>query len=417
MKASPQRLIPDDSGSTGETGAGSGDDGSDGGDGGVDEDGDGVTVEDGDCDDTDYQRNPNYPEDITDGKDNDCDGRVDELWGGFAYAEQYGLGSSSIVVVSSVEVEDYRLTVPDSAVPWSVTQGGDADWYTATYPYFVDLAGPMSFVSSGLIPYPDDSVPGTSRPPSTGCRSRARAACSRRSPMRTTTDASLWATTTPSESVWVSSSRACTSTGRWYVTSRGTRMAGLPCCCRGSCSGWTPTAPPPSSQRGVGTIWRKSTSTSLYGAGIDVDPATGTIGIAGLLGGFATWNADTGLEMAKAMDLSGDIDFDSLYQTVGLTWMDGDGWYTMSAVFTSGQYAVRRWQPDGLEWSTEVNWNDEFIQPLGITTNGDQGDWIVSSKGGQYRVVFRVRGADRSTDDLVSIPEEWYNIWGVANRY
>ena len=105
--------------------------------------------------------------------------------------------------------------------------------------------------------------------------------------------------------------------------------------------------------------------------------------------------------MAKAMDLSGDIDFDSLYQTVGLTWMDGDGWYTMSAVFTSGQYAVR-WQPDGLEWLTEVNWNDEFIQPLGIT-NGDQGDWIVS-KGGQYRVVFRVRGADRSTDDLVNIP-------------
>jgi hypothetical protein len=121
--------------------------------------------------------------------------------------------------------------------------------------------------------------------------------------------------------------------------------------------------------------------------------------------------------MAKAIDLSGDIDFDAIYQTVGLTWMDGDGWYTMSAVFSSGQYAIRRWQSDTLEWVTEINWDDEFIQPLGITTNGDQGDWFVSSKGGQYRVIFKVRGADRSTDDLVNEQAEWYNIWGIANRY
>ncbi|HCH61550.1 MAG TPA: hypothetical protein DFR83_02015, partial [Deltaproteobacteria bacterium] len=69
------------------------------------------------------------------------------------------------------------------------------------------------------------------------------------------------------------------------------------------------------------------------------------------------------------------------------------------------------------EWRTEVNWEDEFIQPLGITTNGDRGDWIVSSKGGQFRVIFLVSGTDRSTDDLVNVLAEWYNIWGVANRY
>lgn len=406
-------LIPDDSGTAGTTGVGSGDDGSDG----VDEDGDGVTVEEGDCDDTDYQRNPNYPEDITDGKDNDCDGRVDELWGGFAYAEQYGLGSSSIVVLSSVEVEDYRLTVPDSAVPWSVTQGGDADWYTATYPYFVDIAGPTSFVTSGLIPSPTDSVPWYQ--PSTIYRLQESGSSS---VLTSFADADYDRCLALGDNSAIGECLGELEPRLYFYGPLVRDLTWHP-------DGWLAVLLPGQLFRvdADGTTtelaawgWNylaEEYEYELYGAGIDVDPATGTIGIAGLLGGFATWNADTGLVMAKAMDLSGDIDFDSLYQTVGLTWMDGDGWYTMSAVFTSGQYAVRRWQPDGLEWLTEVNWNDEFIQPLGITTNGDQGDWIVSSKGGQYRVVFRVRGADRSTDDLVNIAEEWYNIWGVANRY
>ncbi len=408
-------IIPDDSGLSGETGAGSG--GDDGGTDGTDEDGDGVTVEAGDCDDTDYQVNPSYPEDQTDGKDNDCDGRVDELWGGLAYAEQYGLGNSSIVVLSSVDAEDYRLTLPSGAVPWSVTQGGDADWYTVTYPYFVDVAGPTSFVSSGLIPNWDDSVPWYQ--PSTIYR----------------------VTEAGSSSVLASFGDAdydrCFALGdeaaivecfgelapRLYFFGPLVRgVAWHP-------DGWLAVLLPGQLFRvdadGATTelaawgwnLYAEEYEYELYGAGIAVDPLTGSIGIAGLLGGFATWNADGGLVMAKAIDLSGDIDFDAIYQTVGLTWMDGDGWYTMSAVFSSGQYAIRRWQADTLEWATEINWNDAFIQPLGITTNGDQGDWFVSSKGGQYRVIFKVRGADRSQDDLVNEQAEWYNIWGVANRY
>ena len=45
---------------------------------GTDEDGDGFTVEDGDCDDTSPWINPARDEEPADGVDNDCDGRIDE---------------------------------------------------------------------------------------------------------------------------------------------------------------------------------------------------------------------------------------------------------------------------------------------------------------------------------------------------
>ena len=43
-----------------------------------DEDGDGWTVEMGDCDDMDPDRSPNLPENCVDDKDNDCDGEVNQ---------------------------------------------------------------------------------------------------------------------------------------------------------------------------------------------------------------------------------------------------------------------------------------------------------------------------------------------------
>ena len=49
---------------------------------GTDEDGDGFSVEDGDCDDTSPWINPARDEEPNDGVDNDCDGKIDEKWSG-----------------------------------------------------------------------------------------------------------------------------------------------------------------------------------------------------------------------------------------------------------------------------------------------------------------------------------------------
>ena len=51
---------------------------------GTDEDDDGWSVEDGDCDDDDTSVNPARDEVAGDGKDNDCDGRIDEIFSGLA---------------------------------------------------------------------------------------------------------------------------------------------------------------------------------------------------------------------------------------------------------------------------------------------------------------------------------------------
>ena len=407
-------IIPEDSGVDGGTSGAGGDEG---GTTGTDADGDGVTVEEGDCDDSDYQVNPAYPESPDDGKDNDCDGRVDEEWAGYAYAEQYGLGASNIVVRSSVDVVEETIPLPAGVVPWTLTQGGDADYYTVGYPYFYELSGPMSLVSSGLIPSWDNSVPWYQ--PSTVYRVTEAGS---------TTELATFGDDDYDRCFAMGSEDAIIECfgeldGRVYFYGPLVRgVAWHP-------EGWLAVLLPGQLLRvdtdGTTTelgawgwnLGAEEYEYELYGAGVAVDPATGTVGVAGLLGGFATWHADTGLVMTRPVDLSGELNLDALYQTAGLAWMDGDGWYTMSAVFTTGEYAVRRWQPDTLEWAASVYWNEEFLQPLGITTNGDVGDWQVSSKAGQYRVIFNVRGADRSVDDRVNIVAEFYNIWGLTNCY
>jgi hypothetical protein len=47
-----------------------------------DPDGDGVNVEDGDCDELRADVRPNAPDDTCDGVDQDCDGAPDDAWGG-----------------------------------------------------------------------------------------------------------------------------------------------------------------------------------------------------------------------------------------------------------------------------------------------------------------------------------------------
>ncbi len=403
-------IIPEDSGTT-STGGGTG-----GTEEGTDEDGDGFTLEDGDCDDTDYQVNPAWPEDPYDGKDNDCDGRVDEVWAGIAVAEQRGTARSAVVVFDSVGREDLRLTLPEDVVPWSVTQGHEDDWFVTGYPYFDSVSGPFSLASSGLVPSWDDSVPWYQ--PSTVYRLPESGGTEA---LAVFGDADYDACFALPEADVPDCFGELDPRLYFY----GPYVRGIVAHPDGYLAVLTPGALYRVDPDGATTelaawgwnLMAEPYDYELYGAGIDVDPATGTLGIAGLLGGFATYHADTGFEMKRPVDLSGDIDLDSLYTTVGLSWMDGDGWYSMSAAFTTGEYNVRRYDDATDDWTEEVRWIDDLLQPLGITTNGDEGDWYVTSKAGDYRVVFRVRGVDRSIDDFYREVADDYNLWGITNRW
>ena len=105
---------------------------------GTDNDDDGWTIEEGDCDDNDVYVNPAREEDPEDGKDNDCDGRVDELFSGVAMVMLAEDGTASAVeTVDALGRRTSRVELDDAAlVPFFFSQGiGGEGWA------IVDLAG------------------------------------------------------------------------------------------------------------------------------------------------------------------------------------------------------------------------------------------------------------------------------------
>ena len=100
-------------------------------DAGTDEDADGWTVEEGDCDDTNIYVNPARDEDIADGLDNDCDGRVDEQFSGIV-ALQVGDGVTNphkIVGVDPLGAERFSVDIQATEMaPYFLTWGVNGGW-------------------------------------------------------------------------------------------------------------------------------------------------------------------------------------------------------------------------------------------------------------------------------------------------
>ncbi|MBK7760621.1 MAG: putative metal-binding motif-containing protein [Deltaproteobacteria bacterium] len=113
---------------------------------GTDEDGDGFTVEDGDCDDADVYVNPGWPENeaegnAADGKDNDCDGYVDESFRGLVVLQQGdGDDPARIVGVDDFGDTDWEVLLDDATLipyfmaPGLEAAGSSAPWAATTAP-------------------------------------------------------------------------------------------------------------------------------------------------------------------------------------------------------------------------------------------------------------------------------------------
>ncbi len=113
----------------------------DSGDDGTDEDGDGWSVEEGDCDDDDIYIHPGWEEsdqegNHTDGKDNDCDGTIDETFRGLVVLQQgrWDLGTSSrIVLVDSFGETEEEVEFLDLNVQPIQFQDNSGKWYDFTF--------------------------------------------------------------------------------------------------------------------------------------------------------------------------------------------------------------------------------------------------------------------------------------------
>ncbi|MBT3218220.1 MAG: hypothetical protein HN348_03950 [Proteobacteria bacterium] len=101
---------------------------------GTDKDGDGFTVEEGDCDDDDIWVNPGWKEDTTDNKDNDCDGRIDEVWAGLLVADVDRVGEPGKGRLRSIDtVGDEKSMVPiaGDASPYWMAEKSTMDGWVA----------------------------------------------------------------------------------------------------------------------------------------------------------------------------------------------------------------------------------------------------------------------------------------------
>ena len=95
---------------------------------GTDDDGDGFTVEDGDCNDADPWTNPAMDEEVGDGIDNDCDGRIDEQWSGVDVSRINPSGRSSIVTVDIIGNITNEVTLSEECIPTYLDHGLQEGW-------------------------------------------------------------------------------------------------------------------------------------------------------------------------------------------------------------------------------------------------------------------------------------------------
>ncbi|GDX78217.1 hypothetical protein LBMAG42_00280 [Deltaproteobacteria bacterium] len=118
-----------------------------------DEDGDGYTTEDGDCDDGDKAISPEGIE-LCDGRDNDCDGVVDNDAGGltfYADTDGDGFGDPDAPTTACEQPEGTSINATDC---------DDADPDTNPAAEEVDCADPADHNCDGLVTYPDADTDG-----------------------------------------------------------------------------------------------------------------------------------------------------------------------------------------------------------------------------------------------------------------
>ena len=330
-------------------------------------DDDGYTPEEGDCDDDNVRVSPARPEDTNDGLDNDCDGRIDEEWTGLDIAYANESGASEIVTIDRLGREQDFVRVSDSC-----------------YPVWLDhAAGPLSDGTDGWVinnGYAKVSIvdrDGT-------CTDLfdftedAEAYPFGLYGIATGIDGTIYATTLDALQR-IDTDGTVTTVASW------------------SCNFDDPTAH----------------EIAVYS--LAVDPQTGTIGLFGYFGGFATYNPTDGV---FSLEASEDLESPEV-STYSGAHKDGGGWYSPGIDGATGAYGIYRYDLDSSAWEQKEEWADEDWVPFMLAIDGDSGDYYVTANAGWYYTVWAILSGSGYAADLYTTDGSEPNrgFYGLVTNY
>lgn len=331
---------------------------------GTDADGDGITVEDGDCDDDDPWTNPLRDEEGSDGVDNDCDGMIDELWDGLTVARQSPNGDHALVHLDVIGNIASETSLSEDCMPAYLSHG------------------PQGWVASS-----GGSILGA--PPSQVVEIDGNGVCSVLADFSEDEENPMVRSVLYHPDGYYLASRIG-SLIRIDFDGTVTDLASW---------GFDP-----------GDI----ETFEMHVWTIALHPITHEVGLFDLYGGFATYHPDTGVTQHKKANIE---EWDSLYAYSG-TVLTNSGWISLVFDGETGETSIRGFQDDISDWEMRVQWVRSEIFPLDISVNRDVDDFYITANAATYHTVWRVREVDEFIDDLYKSPSmPGYTFQGIIDNY
>lgn len=326
-------------------------------DSGTDEDGDGFTIEDGDCDDTDPWTSPGQTEEQGDEIDNDCDGRVDELWSGMDVSRINPSGLSSIVTIDTIGNIASEVSLSSDCIPTYLDHGLMDGWVisSVTSVTKVSSTGECTILADfsedednpivrGVISHPDG----------------------------------YYLASRESSLIAIYPDGTIEEKAVWVIDPSDPELYDI-------------------------TVWS-----------LALDIRTNEVALFGLYGGFATFTDEEGITFHKKADVE---NWDGLYAYAGAA-MDGGGWFSLVFDGNSGEVSIRKFNLIQGDWVNRLTWTRSDIFPWHMTINGDYGDFYITANAATYHTIWRVREVDELIDDLYKSPSmPGFEFQGVVSNY
>jgi len=337
---------------------------------GTDNDRDGWTVEEGDCDDDDVWVNPGWDERPNDDRDNDCDGRIDEVFAGVIAlrVDTREQGTSLIHTIDSLG---------DVTGAWDLAGGPAAAMSAYWFDERLDRTGWLA-TNNGW--FSTDKAP-----PAVFSVDRAGTATRLWSLAEDPTIDEEWFPF----GLWGVASHP----DGYAVASTGGRLLRIDDDGTVSVLAQWPSL-------------EEDGSHDLFASAVAASPLDGTVGLFGYYGGYATWNPEDGYTLVQAEDPMAPVggSYDAHSDEKGRFYVLGwrlDG--------SEAKVGIFRWNPDTGRFVLKGAWKDSTgadiaYNPVAFGIDTEGGDFYVSANGGWQRTVWRVFGGDDYASVLYRVP-------------